>query len=137
MGDPSARLNDVCINGIAKYLHIITSGPTSTAHSHSTRCALFSTYDLLMTRYNATDEEVWRRTRKTEYWTRDTWILPIHRRRPAEHWVQCTVSLKNRELLLFDSFAEAAPWRHEITVSFETCFFPLSNILHSRRSCVW
>ncbi|KAF9469487.1 hypothetical protein BDZ94DRAFT_692 [Collybia nuda] len=114
MESPCARLNDICLNGIAKYFHIMTSNPSNPAHFHSQKCALFSTYDLLMTRYNATDDEMWRRTRKVQYWTRDIWILPIHRSRPAEHWVQCTISMKTRELLLFDSFAEAFLWKHEI-----------------------
>lgn len=116
MKDPCARLNDICLNGIAKYLHVMTSHSSNPASLQSQRCALFSTYDLLMTRYNATDEEVWRRTRKVEYWTKDVWILPIHRSRPAEHWVQCTISIKTRELLLFDSFGEASQWKHEVPV---------------------
>jgi hypothetical protein len=116
MGNPSGRLNDICLNGIAKYLHVFFSDPSLPTSYHSRRCALYSTYDLLMMRYNATDEEIWRRMHKLEYWTKDVWILPIHRSRPAEHWVLCTISLPTRELCLFDSFAEASPWKHELPV---------------------
>ncbi|KAF9466220.1 hypothetical protein BDZ94DRAFT_1134099, partial [Collybia nuda] len=81
----------------------------------SRRCALFTTYDLLMVHYNAMDDEVWRQMHKTEYWGRDVWVLPIHQSSPVEHWVLCTVSLNMRELFLYDSFAEASPWKHEVS----------------------
>ncbi|GLB45913.1 hypothetical protein LshimejAT787_3800020 [Lyophyllum shimeji] len=113
MQSPVGRLNDVCINGISTLLHDQFSAPTHYNFQSSQRCALFSTYDLQMVRYNAADAELWRRTKLTEYWTRDVWILPIHRSQ-SEHWVMCTISLNTRELFLFDSFGSRAPWRREI-----------------------
>ncbi|KAF9457042.1 hypothetical protein BDZ94DRAFT_1176434 [Collybia nuda] len=125
MENPTAWLNDTCINGIARYLHATLSHATSPVSRYSSQCALFSTFDLLMIRYNASDEEIWRRTRKLEYWSKDVWILPIHRRTP-KHWVVCTIHLSSRKLYLFDSFAARAPWKHEIQVSHYTCrAFPL------------
>jgi Ulp1 family protease len=136
MEDPCVCLNDVCLNSVAKYLHTITSHPSNPAHSHSQRCTLFSTYDLLMICYNATEDEVWRRTHKMEYWSKDIWILPIHRTRPAKHWVQCTISLNTRKLLLFDSFAAVQPWKHEVTVSILRCaLFAAEDVLF-RKLCV-
>lgn len=69
-----------------------------------------------MVRYNATDSDLWRRTRRTEYWKKDVWILPIHRARGCEHWVMCVITLETREIFLFDSFAALSPWKHEIKV---------------------
>lgn len=118
MGSPSKRLNDVCINGIATIFLNEFSQSTSPSFDHSRRCALFSTHDLPMVQYHATDSELWRRSKRTEYWTHDIWILPIHRSRSCEHWVMCTVSLATRELFLFDSLAAQAPWKREIPVCY-------------------
>ncbi|KAF9455606.1 hypothetical protein BDZ94DRAFT_1179675, partial [Collybia nuda] len=89
------------------------SHPTSPVSYYSSRCALFSTFDLLMVRYNAGNDEIWRWTRKLEYWSKDIWILPIHRHNP-KHWVMCTIHLPLHELHLFDSFAARAPWKHKV-----------------------
>lgn len=66
-----------------------------------------------MIRYNASDDNLWRRTHKLKYWEKDIWIIPIHRA-SASHWVLCCVFLQTREILLFDSFAERHPWKHEV-----------------------
>lgn len=114
MGTPGSRLNDGCINGIAAYLHEIFSRPTNVASAHSRRCALFSTFDLVSSRCSLTDDVIWRSTRLSEYWSKDIWILPIHRTWPVGHWVMCTILPHSRQLFLFDSFAERLPWKREI-----------------------
>lgn len=70
-----------------------------------------------MIRYNATDADLWRRASRTSYWLRDIWILPIHRRSPAEHWVLCIIYPEKRLLLLFDSLVGQRAWKHEVSVS--------------------
>ena len=116
MESPHERLNDVCLNGIAATLHTFFSESTLPSSSSSRRCALFTTFDLPMIRYNASDPDVWRRFRRSEYWSHETWILPIHRTRPSLHWVLCVIHPHSRQLLLFDSFSDCLPWKHEIKV---------------------
>jgi len=75
---PSARLNDVCLNGIATLFHLIFADPACPTAHHVNRCALFTTFDLLMIRYNAFDADMWRRVKHTKFWSKDFWIHPIH-----------------------------------------------------------
>ncbi|KAG1887308.1 hypothetical protein F4604DRAFT_1917113 [Suillus subluteus] len=74
LAQPTARLNDTCINGCAALLYseILTN-------SHVQPCAIFSTHDLPRIRYKASDEILWRNTAWTSFWDKDVWILPIHR----------------------------------------------------------
>ncbi|TFK17153.1 hypothetical protein FA15DRAFT_761178 [Coprinopsis marcescibilis] len=87
-------LNDECINGLAtSFLH------SSPFPNHF---ALFSSHDTLMLQYDASDAEVWRRTKRTEYWSRSVWIFPIHR--PSQHhWVLVVAYPTQNHMLLFDS----------------------------------
>jgi len=110
MNSQNERLNDVCLNGIAATLHTFFDNPTSR------QCALFTTFDLPMVRYNASDDDIWRRCHRAEYWSKDVWILPIHRTRPNLHWVLCCIIPHNHELLLFDSLSESYSWKREIKV---------------------
>jgi len=115
MASPNARLNDDCINGISKFLQHIFSDPTNPHSVSSTQCAVFSTHDLLMVRYSATDEEIWRRTHGTQFWHKHIWILPIHRH-SSEHWVLAVICPSTHQIFLFDSFAEIHPWKRELKV---------------------
>ncbi|KAG6819938.1 hypothetical protein H0H93_007262 [Arthromyces matolae] len=114
MSQPQQLLNDTCINGIANLLHFRFSQPDLPESVHSSRCAIFSSYDLPMIRFNTSESHVWRRTFKTEYWTKDFWILPIHRQQPALHWVLCCIQPSRGEILLFDSFADRDSWGKEL-----------------------
>jgi Ulp1 protease family, C-terminal catalytic domain len=105
---PSARLNDICLNGGAA---ILQDAFSSTFPNSSNRCALLSTFDLVRIRYKASDDDIWRNIRRSSYWLKTVWILPIHR---PEHWVLCIILVESRELLLFDSFAAHHPWRREV-----------------------
>ncbi|KAH7905365.1 hypothetical protein BJ138DRAFT_1138299 [Hygrophoropsis aurantiaca] len=105
---PTARLNDTCINGGAALLYSHFLSP------QAEQCAILSTHDLPRIRYGASDDDLWRNSSWTSYWTKDIWIIPIHRPLPVGHWVLCTVYLVKRELYLFDSFAEEQPWRNDI-----------------------
>ncbi|KAG6914810.1 hypothetical protein DXG01_015200 [Tephrocybe rancida] len=113
MNSPTARINDGCINGIRSLLMDRFSESTRTMSTYSRQCALFSTHDLPRLRYNASDAEIWRRTRHMEYWTRPVWILPIFRT-CSEHWVMSTIIPTTGEIYLFDSFGEKQPWKVEV-----------------------
>jgi hypothetical protein len=112
IASPTACLNDVCINGCAVLLF---SELKSVVTSH---CALLSSHDLPRVRYNASDDILWRNASWTSYWTKDVWILPIHRPSNIGHWVLCVIRFSSKELHLFDSFADRKPWKRDVKVSF-------------------
>jgi hypothetical protein len=123
----SARLNDVCLNGIASLFVLVFSDPAFPTAHHARRCTLFTTFDLPMIRYNATDADIWRRVKRSEFWNKSIWILPIHRTRPSLHWVMCCISPFTHELFLFDSLSERSPWKREIKVGLDLrCFWFLT-----------
>ena len=114
--DSTAFLNDVCINSTASMLQQLWQRPSEIHEQNSQRCAIFSTFDLPAIRYNITQQDMWRRTKDLQYWNKDIWILPIHRKKPL-HWVLCIIVVNSRELLLFDSLGSKESWKHEIKVS--------------------
>jgi hypothetical protein len=138
MESPHKRLNDICLNGISATLHTFFSKSTNPSSLSSRRCALFTTHDLPMVRYNASDADIWQRFRRSEYWCHDLWILPIHRTRPSLHWVLCVIYPHSRQLLLFDSFSDHLPWKYEIKVRLNigSVHHPIFIICH-RKSCSW
>ncbi|KAG1779269.1 hypothetical protein EV702DRAFT_1195245 [Suillus placidus] len=127
LAQPTAHLNDTCINGCAALLHseILTS-------SHKQPCAILSTHDLPHIRYNASDDILWRNTSWTSFWERDIWILPIHRTSPVGHWVFCAIYISTKELHLFDSLAERQPWKTDVK-DIMNLIARLSSIAHQRR----
>ena len=114
---PGSHLNDVCINSTAALLQHVWSRPSEFHEADSKRCAIFSTFDLHMARYNCPLSEIWRRTRHLEFWRKDVWLLPIHRSRPTGHWVLAVILVSTGTIFLFDSLADMAPWKREIGVS--------------------
>ncbi|KAF9233292.1 hypothetical protein BU15DRAFT_54099, partial [Melanogaster broomeanus] len=82
--------------------------------------AVFSTHDLMRIRYNAPDEVLWKASEQTMFWSKDVWIIPIHRPSPVGHWVLCVAHFSRKELLLFDSLSEMKPWRADVQVSLHT-----------------
>ncbi|KAH7918047.1 hypothetical protein BV22DRAFT_974300, partial [Leucogyrophana mollusca] len=80
-------------------------------------CAVLSTHDLVRVRYNASDAELWRQMHRTQYWLKETWIIPIHRPSSVGHWVLCVANCSMRQLHLFDSYAERKMWRGDVKVS--------------------
>jgi Ulp1 family protease len=114
LNNPTALLNDVCINGGAALLQHLFSAKTLPLAMHSQRCALFSTFDLVQIRSEASDDDLWHNVRLSRYWEKDVWILPIHRPH-TRHWVLCCISLKTHELFLFDSLVAERPWWKDIS----------------------
>ena len=109
LSSDEALLNDTCINDCAALLYPLYPPPISR------RIAILSTYELGRIRRNATDDELWRNTKRTSFWESSIWILPIHRP-TAKHWVMCTIDLGTRTLRLFDSLAERHPWERDTRV---------------------
>ena len=107
LASPTSCVNDICINGCIPILFAALEVPDE--HPY----AVFSTFDLL--RASSDDENLWRVTRHTKFWTKDVWIIPIHRPSSA-HWVLCLAHITHRELRLFDSLAEKTPWHADVDV---------------------
>ncbi|KAF8119588.1 hypothetical protein EV363DRAFT_1409925 [Boletus edulis] len=88
--------------------------------------AVFSTHHLTHIRYRASDHVLWKSTAYTKFWTKSTWIIPIHRPLSA-HWVLCIARVSRRELQLFDSLGEPKPWRSDIEVRNYPFICPMSH----------
>lgn len=105
-------LNDECLNGLAEMIHLSAWFGFWTAQ----QCAIFLTHDLLMANYNPTDGEFWKRVKRTEFWLRKIWIVPIHRPH-QRHWVLAIVYPYERRIVLYDSLAGKSHWDSDIKVS--------------------
>jgi len=57
MNSQNEHLNDICLNSIVATLHTFFDNPT---YPRSQQCAMFTTFDLLMVCYNASDDDIWR-----------------------------------------------------------------------------
>jgi hypothetical protein len=134
LSSPTARLNDVCLNGGAAILQMQFSNSASGYSQSSTRCALLTTFELLRVRYRATDDDLWRNVRDSSYWLKDIWILPIHRTTPAHHWVLAVAYLPSHQLLLFDSVASKRPWKQDVKVCGVVYVYTPYSYLMARKS---
>ncbi|EDR02583.1 uncharacterized protein LACBIDRAFT_308183 [Laccaria bicolor S238N-H82] len=105
------------------------SHPSDIHEADSQWCAIFSTFDLHMARYNCLDSEIWHQTRHLEFWRKDVWLLPIHQSCPTGHWVLAVILVSTGNILLFDSLADMAPWKWEIgeIMLLITCLVLASN----------
>ncbi|EAU89215.2 hypothetical protein CC1G_03480 [Coprinopsis cinerea okayama7 len=106
---PEERLNDVCMNsgGALLQQHL-------KAHGIADNCALLSTFTLVLIRHHSSSDDIWRLVRRSEYWKKDVWILPIHRTYPDEHWVVAVLYPKNGEVYVFDSLGARKPWKGDL-----------------------
>lgn len=114
--NPESWLDDVCINACAGLLQDFLSPPQLPSSDASRACAIFSTHDLVRLRLNATDEYFWGQVQATEYWNKATWIIPIHRPSPENHWVLCIALPHSHILYLFDSFGHRGSWDRDVEV---------------------
>ncbi|KAI0706515.1 hypothetical protein C8Q76DRAFT_629740 [Earliella scabrosa] len=108
--DPSAWLNDDCINGCIQLL-VRCFGTARTLHGSP---AFISSFAMAQQRSNqATDESYWRNHHTSRFWEKDVWVFPVHR--PAEkHWEVAVVYFQKRRIAYFDSFGDQASWKNEI-----------------------
>ncbi|KAI9573733.1 hypothetical protein HD554DRAFT_2058285, partial [Boletus coccyginus] len=94
LADPTAQLNDWCING---YIPLLLSVIQLV---HVPQFTVLSTYELPHIQV----------TSQTRFWTKEHWIIPIHHPAPENHWVLCIADFSCRELWLFDSLAQQKLW---------------------------
>lgn len=115
--NPTALLNDECLNGGGLLLQTqLARLAEDNSHGFDARTvAILSTHDLVRVRYGASDDQLWRNVKHTEYWDKLIWVLPIHRR-DAHHWVACVIYPELKKLHLFDSFADRRGWHVDVQV---------------------
>lgn len=106
-------LNDECINGLSSLIRHELLLRDDYQH-HAERCAIFSTFHFTLI-LDGTPERLWRNTRRLLFWTKDIWVLPIHRK-SAKHWVLAIIVPFAGEILLFDSFGDTAGWDEDLPV---------------------
>ena len=126
LANPTGCLNNVCINGCVPLLFSSIKPPDAQCF------AVFSTYDLPHICYDVSDDSLWKGTWHTIFWTKDIWIIPIHRPSLVGHWVLCTALLSHCELCLFDSMAEEKPWRADVQVCRLGCTCNNANYVSDR-----
>jgi hypothetical protein len=116
LAQPAERLNDVCLNSGALLLqHLFTHERYGLRQARE--CAIFTSFDIYLSRYNRSNSEVWRRTKETRYWDKDIWLLPIHREHPTKHWILSIIYPWHRCIYLYDSLASGlGAWKDEIKV---------------------
>lgn len=124
LASPTAWLNDWCLNGCIPLL-ISTIQP-----ANASRFAVLSTHELPRIRRDIPDHELWRVTSRTRFWTKDCWIIPIHRPAPENHWVLYIADFSRRELRLFDSLAQQTPWHSDVPVSprLDVLYYPIGTL---------
>ncbi|KIL57472.1 hypothetical protein M378DRAFT_16228 [Amanita muscaria Koide BX008] len=99
-------LSDGCINGCASLLHAMFDSEG--------QWTVFSTHVLPLVHMKLKDDNIWRNTRRTKFWKRPHWIIPIHRK-DESHWVLALVDVSKSTVLLFDSFAQVhITWSQDI-----------------------
>lgn len=105
----SMLLNDECLNTLARVL-------VDMAKQQNSAYALFSTF-LPNTIQHCDDGHLWDITWKSEFWTKPTWMFPMHCRK-EHHWVLVIVSHKQKSFYLFDSLSGSKrSWSENMKVS--------------------
>ncbi|KAJ8474908.1 hypothetical protein ONZ45_g15793 [Pleurotus djamor] len=117
LAQPTAWLDDVCINGCARMIQSLYSDPSLPSYyAAASRTALFSTHDLVRLRGNASDEVLWKHVAPLNYWDKTVWVFPIHRPSPESHWVLCVAYPYQQRIHMMDSFAAKTSWCRDIEV---------------------
>ncbi|KAF9494123.1 hypothetical protein BDN71DRAFT_1483215 [Pleurotus eryngii] len=111
---PQSWLDDICINACASLLQDFLSAPQLPSSDISRACAIFSTHDLVWVRHNVSNKYFWGQVRAMKYWNKATWIIPIHRPSPENHWVLCITLPHSHILYLFDSFGHHRSWDQDV-----------------------
>jgi len=97
LDSPRARLDDDCVNGCSALLQ---------QEFGSLEYAVLSTYTVPeLLKLSPNWEAVWRTIRKSQFWTKDVWLIPIHSR-ALEHWALAVVKGSSREIFMFDSLGQ-------------------------------
>ncbi|KAF5332294.1 hypothetical protein D9611_008142 [Ephemerocybe angulata] len=113
LSDPNARLTSTCLNAAGTLLQNLFASTASPWRELASDCALFSSFLFEGAGY-LSSHYIWARNKALRYFEKTVWIIPIHRKLPAEHWVLCVVYPRHRNILLFDSLGHKAPWKEDI-----------------------
>lgn len=107
LSNPRKLLDASAINGCTAILYsLFPRGST----------AIFSSFDLTRMLDGIPDKHLWRHTKRTEFWTKDFWIIPIHR--PHEvHWTVASVCISQKTIHVFDSLAVEESTSQDLRVS--------------------
>lgn len=62
------------------------------------------------------DGALWRLLRRSAFWRKNMWLVPIHRMAPYEHWVLGIVDFTHQEIKYFDSLADKSLWKEDVQV---------------------
>ena len=62
------------------------------------------------------DGSLWRLVRRSTFWQKTLWLVPIHRTTPYEHWVLGIIDFTHQEIRYFDSIADKSLWKQDIQV---------------------
>ena len=117
LGKALTALDDVCITGGVLLLQYVFTYLIPTLNAPAHQFAVLTSYDLALIQCDASKDEIWRSARKSEFWCKELWIIPIHRAR-SQHWVLCIVNIKKQEILVYDSLAgPQSSWQDDIQVS--------------------
>lgn len=76
---------------------------------------LFTSYELRRMQDGTSDEHMWRITKKKAFWTRNLWIIPIHREHQV-HWTLGVVDFNACSIEVFDSLADRIQSEEDIKV---------------------
>ncbi|KAJ8515558.1 hypothetical protein ONZ45_g7029 [Pleurotus djamor] len=101
-------LNQTCINSCAALLQ--------NTYGKDSEFAIFDTYALVLIKEGATDETLRRKFSHTQFWSKNKWIIPIHRPQPDSHWVLCVADLLRKRYSVFDSFGSPVRWAEDLEV---------------------
>jgi Ulp1 family protease len=99
LASPTGWLNDECVNSLTALIQrrLIESDPTCNADN----CAVFNTAVFTLVEKNAIDDTLWKSARRSCYWKRRFWIIPINKN---NHWVVAVLKLMEGTVYLYDSF---------------------------------
>ncbi|KAJ6531047.1 hypothetical protein B0H19DRAFT_1082031 [Mycena capillaripes] len=110
---PTGRLNNFALNGLAAAFLNLFGEPYSPTAATTEQCAVFDTFSLTRMRYKASDDELWRNIHHTKFWSKDIWLIPIHRPK-YEHCVLAIVYACKQKLGFFDSLGHKTNWQQDL-----------------------
>lgn len=126
LANPRKLLDGSAVNGCAAILY-------SMFPRNST--AIFNSLDLTRMLDGMPDDHLWRNTKRTEFWTKDLWIIPIHR--PQEvHWTVACVCVSRRSIEVFDSLAIAQSTSQDLQVRMLVIYLVTVHSLMTFKECL-
>jgi hypothetical protein len=100
LASPTAWLNDECVNSVTALIQqqLLKSSNQYNAND----CAIFHSGVFRFVEQNSPDEKLWKVARRSRYWKRRFWLIPIHHDRT--HWCVALVKVKKGVVYLYDSY---------------------------------